>query len=57
MADKKQLQIVLKMKDMASRELKRVQGVARKFGTSLSGMFKGIAKTVLSLKGAIVGLK
>lgn len=56
MADKKQLQIVLKMKDLASKELKRVQGVARKFGTSLSGMFKGIAKTVLSLKGVIVGL-
>jgi len=56
MADKKQLQIVLKMKDMASKELKRVQGIARKFGTSLSGMFKGIARTVLSLKGAIVGL-
>lgn len=56
MADTKTLKIVLRMKDLATKELKKVQGVAKKFGTSLKGMFKGITKAVFSLKGAVIGL-
>ncbi len=56
MADKKTLEIHLRMRDLATRELKRVQGVASRFGSKLTGMFKSVGRSVMSLKGMIVGL-
>jgi len=55
-ADKEELQIVVRMKDFATRELGRLGGAIGGFGARTVKTFQGIASTIFSLKSAMIGL-
>lgn len=51
-----ELRIDVRLKDLASAELKKIQSGVANFGRSALGTFRGITDAVFSFKGALAGL-
>lgn len=51
-----ELRIEVRLRDLASKELAKIQGGIAGFGRGALGAFRGITNAVFSLKGALVGL-